>query len=127
MRGGRLDNAKARKLCTKLAGSILKYFGIFADRRMQAPKKYDQQTLSKESDQKVLLTKRILPRRHTSQCARQPLQTHLIKSNLAMGRATKIRRSCKGAYTRFASAGTEDPPSDQQFWKFLQITPVLHG
>jgi len=60
MRGGRLDNAKARKLCTKLAGSILKYFGIFADRRMQAPKKYDQQTLSKESDQKVLLTPAIL-------------------------------------------------------------------
>lgn len=50
MRGGRLDNAKARKLCTKPAGSILKYFGVFADRRTQAPKKYDQQTLSKESE-----------------------------------------------------------------------------
>jgi len=49
MRGGRLDNAKARKLCTKPAGSILKYFGVSADRRTQAPKKYDQQTLSKES------------------------------------------------------------------------------
>ncbi|EGI69995.1 hypothetical protein G5I_01213 [Acromyrmex echinatior] len=171
MRGGRLDNAKARKLCTKLAGSILKYFGVFADRRTQAPKKYDQQTLSKESDQKkkkrkkseVLVKSRtkssltesktskqdfeerrqdagVASRRilvdfwrtmkvteHTGQCARQPLQTHLIKSNLAMGRATKIRRSCKGAYTRFGPTGTEDPPSDQQFWKFLQITPVLHG
>lgn len=60
----------------------------------------------------------------TGRCARQPLQTHLIKSNLAMGRATKIRRSCKGAYTRFRPAGTEDPPSGQQFWKFLQITPA---
>ncbi|KYM94814.1 hypothetical protein ALC62_14409 [Cyphomyrmex costatus] len=50
MRGGRLDNAKARKLCTKPAGSILKYFGVFADRKTQAPKKYDQQTLSKKSE-----------------------------------------------------------------------------
>lgn len=51
----------------------------------------------------------------TGRCARQPLQTHLIKSNLAMGRATKIRRSCKGAYTQFGPAGTENPPSGQQF------------
>lgn len=28
-----------------------------------------------------------------------------------MGQATKIRRSCKGAYTRFGPAGTEDPLS----------------
>ncbi|KYN10066.1 hypothetical protein ALC57_17755 [Trachymyrmex cornetzi] len=141
MRGGRLDNAKARKLCTKPAGSILKYLDVFADRRTQAPKKYDQQTFSKESDQKVLLTpakkkeEKVLVKsrtkssltdtEHTGQCTRQPLQTHLIKSNLTMGRVTKIRRSCKGAYTRFGTAGTEDPPSDQQFSKFLQITPAL--
>ncbi|KYQ56465.1 hypothetical protein ALC60_04542 [Trachymyrmex zeteki] len=121
MRGGRLDNAKARKLCTKPAGSILKYFGVFADRRTQAPKKYDQQTLSKESEgrkrkkSEVLVKSRtkssLTDTEHTGQCARQSLQTHLIKSNLAMGQATKIRRSCKGAYTRFGPAGTEDPLS----------------
>ncbi|KYN44184.1 hypothetical protein ALC56_01367 [Trachymyrmex septentrionalis] len=86
MRGGRLDNAKARKLCTKLAGSILKYFGVFADGRTQAPKKYDQQTLSKESDQRKRKKSEVKSRTKSSLTDRQPLQTHLIKSNLAMGR-----------------------------------------
>lgn len=34
-------------------------------------------------------------------------ETHLIKSNLAMGRATEIRRSCKDACMRFWAEHTE--------------------